>query len=157
MEANSPFIFALVGLVVGFLIGLLCYRLASKDERQRASLKQTLLEREHQIAELKKAAGSHFNDVRQCLEAIRTQADELEDKIDEGAGQWALAHGQSAPFNSEQKAPAPARPVKPAPPATESPATPRDYADGKGGTLSEEYGLKDATAKESAVDQPPRY
>ncbi|UYF98542.1 MULTISPECIES: YhcB family protein [unclassified Halomonas] len=171
MEANSPLLFVLIGLVIGFLIGLLCYRLMSKGERHRASLKQTLLEREHQIAELKKAQGRHVGEVRQCLEAIRHQADELEDKLDTNTEQWELAHTPAAPFDETvqaSKTTAPAKPAKPAAPApaeatsktpqtSETPPTPRDYADGKGGTLSEEYGLKDSRAKEPAVDQPPRY
>ncbi|WP_447955722.1 YhcB family protein [Vreelandella sp. EE7] len=157
MEANSPIIYALIGLAVGFLIGLLCYRLASKGERHRASLKQTLLEREHQIAELKKAMGSHVSDVRQCLEAIRSQADDIEDKLDAGAEQWELATSPDTAFTQPRKAPATGSSATPAAPEAETPATPRDYADGKGGTLSEEYGLKDTKAKEPAVDQPPRY
>ncbi|MFI0471501.1 ZapG family protein [Halomonas sp. HMF6819] len=171
MEATSPLLFVLIGLVIGFLIGLLCYRLMSKGERHRASLKQTLLEREHQIAELKKAQGRHVSEVRQCLDAIRSQTEELEDKLDAGTEQWELAHTTAAPFDETTqvtKPAAPAKPLKPAAPtpadatpknpqASETPTTPRDYADGKGGTLSEEYGLKDAKPKEPAVDQPPRY
>ncbi|WP_447529033.1 YhcB family protein [Vreelandella sp. TE19] len=157
MEANSPIIYALIGLAVGFLIGLLCYRLANKGERHRASLKQTLLEREHQIAELKKAMGSHVSDVRQCLEAIRSQADDIEDKLDAGAEQWELSKNPDTAFTQPRKTPALGTSTTPKAPEAESPATPRDYADGKGGTLSEEYGLKDTKAKEAAVDQPPRY
>ncbi|MFG6666746.1 ZapG family protein [Halomonas sp. HNIBRBA4712] len=152
MEANSPFIFALIGAVVGFLIGLLCYRLASKGERQRATLKQALLEREHQIAELKKAQGRHVGDVRQCLEAIRSQADDLEDKLDAASEQWELARHTATPEAPKTKATG-----TPTPPNADAPVTPRDYADGKNGTLSEEYGLKESKAKESAVTQPPRY
>ena len=63
VEASSPITFAVVGLIVGFLIGLACYRLFSKSERDTAALKQTLLEREHKIAELKKAMGSSLTGI----------------------------------------------------------------------------------------------
>ncbi|MCP1313319.1 MULTISPECIES: DUF1043 family protein [unclassified Halomonas] len=153
MEANSPFIYALVGLVVGFLIGLACYRLMSRGERHRASLKQTLLEREHQIAELKKAMGGHFGNVRDCLNGIRRQADELERQMQKDAGQWQLAH---RPTPAQDDAPKAGTPHA-TPGASDSPAMPRDYADGKGGTLSEDFGLKNNAANKSDVAQPPRY
>tara|TARA_R100000963_G_C4613541_1_gene83178 strand:+ start:396 stop:653 length:258 start_codon:yes stop_codon:yes gene_type:complete len=64
VEASSPFTFAIIGLIVGFIIGLVCYRLFSKGARDAASLKQTLLEREHQIAELKKGMSSHLTSIQ---------------------------------------------------------------------------------------------
>ena len=65
MEASSPFTFALIGLAVGFVIGLVCYRLFSKGARDVASLKQTMLEREHQIADLKKGMSHHLTGIQQ--------------------------------------------------------------------------------------------
>lgn len=145
MEASSPFTFAIIGLVVGFIIGLVCYRLFSKGARDVASLKQTLLEREHQIADLKKGMSNHLTSIQQRLENIRQEADQIEQQVENEAAQWKLSS------------------VKPStqPPATgetdQSVAMPRDYAAGKNGTLSEDFGLKENKTQDSAPAQPPRY
>lgn len=148
MEASSPYTIAIVGLIVGFIIGLGCYRLLSKGQREIAAQKQTLLEREHQIADLKKGMDGHLINVRQCLDNIRAEATQLEQTIDDNADQWALSK-RSAPA-SDNTATAPTE-------STDTPDTPRDYADGKSGTLSEDFGLKDSQEKAAATPQPPRY
>lgn len=147
MEASSPFTFAIIGLIVGFIIGLVCYRLFSKGARDAASLKQTLLEREHQIAELKKGMSSHLTSIQQRLDNIRHEADQLEQQVENEATQWKLSS------------------VKPSPSTTTSDtendsnvAMPRDYAAGKNGTLSEDFGLKEShQPTEGTAAQPPRY
>ncbi|WP_249978800.1 ZapG family protein [Vreelandella olivaria] len=147
MEANSPFTFAIVGIIIGFILGMACYRLFSKGERKSTALRQTLLEREHQIAELKKAMGSHITDVRQRLENIRAEADQLEQQLEEDTAQWRLGKiavtGSITPSITD---------------IDHTLTTPRDYADGKGGTLSEDFGLKEsAKEKDASTPQPPRY
>ena len=147
VEASSPFTFAIIGLIVGFIIGLVCYRLFSKGARDAASLKQTLLEREHQIAELKKGMSSHLTSIQQRLENIRHEADQLEQQVENEATQWKLSS------------------VKPSSSTTTSDtendsnvAMPRDYAAGKNGTLSEDFGLKEShQPTEGTAAQPPRY
>lgn len=155
MEASSPYTFAIVGIIIGFIIGLGCYRLFSKGERNNASLRQTLLEREHQIAELKKGMGGHLTGVFQRLDSIRSETDQLEHQIREDAEQWHL--GSSTPPELKERQPIhqPAATHEADSPLAESPlTTPRDYADGKNGTLSENFGLKDSATK---APQPPRY
>ncbi|MBE0462693.1 MAG: ZapG family protein [Halomonadaceae bacterium] len=152
MEASSPYTFAIVGIIIGFIIGLGCYRLFSKGERNNASLRQTLLEREHQIAELKKGMGGHLTGVFQRLDSIRSEADQLEHQIREDAEEWHL--GSSTPPELKERQPI-HQPT--ASQASDSPlTTPRDYADGKNGTLSENFGLKDSATNTNAP-QPPRY
>lgn len=151
MEANSPFIFAIVGIIIGFILGMVCYRLFSKGERKSTALRQTLLEREHHIAELKKAMGSHVTDVRQRLDNIRAEADQLEQRLEEDAVQWRL--GKIAP-----KAAVTGSITPDITDSDNTLTTPRDYADGKGGTLSEDFGLKEsAKEKDALTPQPPRY
>lgn len=160
MEASSPYTFAIVGIIIGFIIGLGCYRLLSKGERNNASLRQTLLEREHQIAELKKGVGGHLTGVFQRLDSIRSEADQLERQIREDAEQWHL--GSSIPPELKERQPIhqPAATQEADSPLADSPlvdsplTTPRDYADGKNGTLSENFGLKDSVTN---APQPPRY
>lgn len=148
VEASSPFTFAIIGLVIGFVIGLACYRLFSKSQRDHATLKQALLEREHQIAELKKGMGSHLTGIQQHIINIRQEADRLEQQIDSEAAEWKLETAITPSINKLA-------------PSTEDEGdvnTPRDYADGKSGTLSEDFGLKNSLNEhDTATPQPPRY
>nr|WP_232482822.1 DUF1043 family protein [Halomonas alkaliphila] len=148
VEASSPFTFAIIGLVIGFVIGLACYRLFSKSQRDHATLKQALLEREHQIAELKKGMGSHLTGIQQHIINIRQEADRLEQQIDSEAAEWRLETAITPSTNKLA-------------PNTEDEGdvnTPRDYADGKSGTLSEDFGLKSSLNEhDTTTPQPPRY
>jgi len=151
VEASSPFTFAIIGIVVGFLIGMMGYRLFSKGERQRAVLRQTLLEREHHIAELRKAMGGLSLDVRQRLANIRAETDLLEQELEEDATRWKLDKTPNNVLATDVPTPNTAD-------IDEALAMPRDYADGKSGTLSEDFGLKEsANEQETSAPQPPRY
>ena len=153
MEASSPYTFAIIGIIIGFIIGLGCYRLFSKGERHNASLRQTVLEREHQIAELKKGMGSHLTGVFEHLNSIRIEADQLEQKIAEDAQQWHLGSNTPAALKERQLSAQPETVKATTLDSESSLATPRDYADGKNGTLSENFGLKES----GNAPQPPRY
>ncbi|GGC81615.1 ZapG family protein [Vreelandella lutescens] len=145
MEASSPLTFAIIGLIVGFIIGLVCYRLFSKGARDVSSLKQTLLEREHQIADLKKGMSSHLTSIQERLENIRHEADLLEQQVESEATQWKLSNVKplSQPASNPEN--------------DQGVAMPRDYAAGKNGTLSEDFGLKENKSQDSTPAQPPRY
>ncbi|WP_404374841.1 ZapG family protein [Vreelandella aquamarina] len=147
MEASSPFTFTLIGLAIGFAIGLGCYRLFSKSARDIATLKQALLEREHQIAELKKSMGSHLTSFQQRLDNIRFETSQLEQLVESEAAQWKLPSikPSSSPITGNDE-------------NDSGVAMPRDYAAGKNGTLSEDFGLKEShQPTDSAAAQPPRY
>ena len=150
MDASSPLTFAVIGLIVGFIFGMGCYRLFSKSQRETASMRQQLLEREHQIAEMKTSVGNHLTGIYERLSNIRDEANQLELQLKEDAAEWnirdaAVQHSLDlSGINSKQQ---PSEDNTP-------PAMPRDYADGKGGTLSENFGLK---SHEVATPQPPRY
>lgn len=151
MDASSPLTIAIIGFIVGVIVGLGCYRLFSKSQREAASMRQKLLEREHQIAEMKSSVGSHLTGIYQRLSNIRDEANQLELQLKKDAAEWDIRDAAIQPSldlsgidtTSEQ-----------AQRDTAAPATPRDYADGKGGTLSEDFGLK---SNEVATPQPPRY
>ncbi|MDR5873925.1 YhcB family protein [Vreelandella gomseomensis] len=142
--------YAAIGLVIGLIIGAGCYRLLSKSQRQLASLRQSLLEREHQVASLKNGVSNQLSSVHESLATIRQEADELEKKLQEDAGQWQLDRLTHHPAALSDL-----RPTTSAPTDTASePAMPRDYADGKNGTLSEDFGLKDKTASDETATAP---
>lgn len=152
VDASSPLTFAIIGFIVGLIVGAVAYRLFSKSQREAASMRQKLLEREHQIAEMKNSVGSHLTGIYQRLSNIRDEANQLELQLKEDAEEWDIRDAAIQPsvdFSSlkstqEQQTKE----------DTSTLATPRDYADGKGGTLSEDFGLK---SNEAATPQPPRY
>jgi len=151
VDASSPLTIAIIGFIVGLIVGLGCYRLFSKSQREAASMRQKLLEREHQIAEMKSSVGSHLTGIYQRLSNIRDEANQLELQLKEDAAEWDIRDAAIQPsldlsgINET---------TQQAQDDSAAPATPRDYADGKGGTLSEDFGLK---SNEAATPQPPRY
>ncbi|MDQ7727457.1 ZapG family protein [Halomonas sp. SpR8] len=152
MDASSPLTFAIISLIVGFIAGMGCYRLFSKSQREAASMRQKLLEKEHQIAEMKNSVGSHLTGIYERLSNIRDEANQLELQLKEDAAEWDIrdtAIQPSLDFSS-LKSPQEQQTKE----GNSTPTTPRDYADGKGGTLSEDFGLK---GNEAATPQPPRY
>ncbi len=152
MDASSPLTIAIIGFIVGVIAGLGCYRLFSKSQRETASMRQTLLEREHQIAEMKSSVGSHLTGIYQRLNNIRDEANQLERQLKEDAAEWDIADAAIQP--SLDLSGISTEPGQQGQQESAAPTTPRDYADGKSGTLSEDFGLKD---KEAATPQPPRY
>lgn len=152
MDPSSSLTFAVIGLIVGFIAGMGCYRLFSKSQRQAATLRQTLLEREHQIAEMKTNVGSHLNGIYQRLGNIRDEADQLEQQLKEDAAEWNIRDATIQP--SLDFSGVDTDKLSSDPGSASTPAMPRDYADGKGGTLSEDFGLK---GNQTATPQPPRY
>lgn len=152
MDASSPLTFAIIGFIVGLIVGLGAYRLFSKSQRDAASMRQKLLEREHQIAEMKSSIGSHLTGIYQRLSSIRDEANQLELQLKEDAAEWDIRDAAIQPsLDLSDIAPRSEQQVQA---DTAAPATPRDYADGKGGTLSEDFGLK---SNKAATPQPPRY
>ena len=152
MDASSPIFFAVIGFIVGLIVGMVAYRLLSKSQREAASMRQKLLEREHQIAEMKSSVGSHLNGIYQRLNNIREEASQLELQLKEDAAEWNIRDAAIQP--SLDLSDINSTPEQQATESTSPPAMPRDYADGKGGTLSEDFGLK---SHEAATPQPPRY
>ncbi|GEN27560.1 hypothetical protein HVA01_12060 [Halovibrio variabilis] len=150
MDASSPLTFAVIGLIVGFIAGMGCYRLFSKSQRERAALRQQLLEHEHQIAELKSSVGSHLTGIYTRLSNIRDEANQLERQLKADAEEWNIRDAAIQPGLDLTDIDAGEESTE----ESAAPATPRDYADGKNGTLSEDFGLK---GKEAATPQPPRY
>ncbi|MCZ0926851.1 YhcB family protein [Vreelandella janggokensis] len=148
---SEPLTYAAIGLVIGLIIGAGCYRLLSKSQRQLASLRQTLLEREHQVASLKNGVSHQLSSVHESLATIRQETDELEKKLQDDAGQWQLDQLTHRPAELTDL-----RPVNEPTDTLSAPATPRDYADGQNGTLSEHFGLKDKEARDDTAT-PPRY
>lgn len=154
MEASHELIFALSGVVVGIVIGIVGYRLISKSHRDGVLMQQRLLESERQVTELKARMGAHLIDTHQHITTMRNTTAKLEEQLAQEATHWqlddkTLQHLDLRGINTSSEQPDSALGSKETPTA----GVPRDYADGKSGTLSEDFGLKGQTPP----PQPPRY
>lgn len=160
MEASTELMFALIGVVLGIIVGAVGYRFASKGQHNVAAMQQKLLESERQVAELKSRMGSHLLGFQQRLDIIREEATELEQQLNQEAQHWHLGDStlrrldlsdlNTTSVGEEKTAPSPATGSATARTAA---GVPRDYADGQSGTLSENFGLKET----DTPPQPPRY
>ncbi|MGS2743140.1 ZapG family protein [Halomonas sp. LS-001] len=154
MESSYELIFALSGVVIGIIVGIVGYRLVSKSHRDGIQMQQRLLESERQVTELKARMGAHLIDTHKHITMMRNMTAELEQQLTQEATHWQLDDEtlQHLDFSDID---APNEKAGIAPESTETPTAgvPRDYADGKSGTLSEDFGLKER----AQPPQPPRY
>ncbi|MFG6137568.1 YhcB family protein [Halomonas sp. B23F22_10] len=131
-------------LLAGIGLGVLGYHLMNAGARNAQMLRQRLAERDRQLAELRDGVGEHF-------ERLGSLAAALNKEVGEATSRLAV----EAPHRPDLAA-ATATMPEPEEAATTSDdvAAPRDYADGNRGTLSEDFGLKQA---DGDAPQPPRY
>lgn len=155
MQASSELIFALSGVVVGIILGVFGYRLLSKNHRESNLMQQKLLESERQVEELKARMGTHLFDTHEHIDTLRASAHQLEQQLAQEARYWQLDDDklQRLSLNSDANRSSSKSDILNATENTLETGVPRDYADGKSGTLSEDFGLKE---REQAP-QPPRY
>ena len=145
---NVNWIVAIVSLLAGLGIGAIGYRLLSSSASQAQELRRQIAEREREASALRSGLNEHFNQVGMMVSNIQREMRTLEHRLTEDAS---TLHCE--PFTSSQLEAA----DQPALTGEERDiATPRDYADGSGGTLSEDFGLKPREEKEEP-SQPPRY
>lgn len=157
-EASLQLTFAFIGIIIGVVIGAFSYRVLSKGQRQVSNIQLRLLESERQVAELKTDMSSHLVDTHRQVHDARVALDQLEQRLKQEAGAWAIASDALTTANETNSLKTAAQ----EPLAGEADASedhpPRDYADGQNGTLSEDFGLKAAADDEEAqAPQPPRY
>ncbi|GHE22517.1 YhcB family protein [Halomonas urumqiensis] len=152
-ESNINWIFAVASLCAGIGIGALGYHLLNATAAHQQKLRQRLAERDRELVALKEGIGDHFDDVTELVESLKRDSDTLSQRLAEHA--TTLKRSTTAQKTLEFM---PAHEPPPAEDVAQADAempTPRDYADGSGGTLSESFGLKrDADKGETS---PPRY
>lgn len=146
---NINWILAIVCLVAGGGLGALGYHLAGGGASQRQQLRQRLAERDRELTQLREHVTEHFAQVGTLVGRLQHEARALEHRLAEDAATL----GEVAPAVPRSLALTPAA----SPETAETPVPePRDYADGSGGTLSEDYGLK-PNGESATEPQPPRY
>ena len=153
VEASSiNWILAIACLLAGIGIGALGYHLLNAGAAGVQRLRQRLAERDRELAALRDGMQDHFAEATRLTETLRHDAEALARRLGEDA--QALG-GQGTPHHGLAVA-APAAPSEEVEVAGESaPPAPRDYADGSGGTLSEDFGLRDTDG--AREPQAPRY
>ncbi|RCV91107.1 DUF1043 family protein [Billgrantia montanilacus] len=145
---NINWLVAIVSLLAGLGLGGLGYHLfgASADRLQRQ--RQQVAERERELSELKEGLGEHFSQVGMMVTNIQREIRTLEHRITEDASTLNCETPATRRLDAAEQ--------KVLGPQTDEVPTPRDYADGTGGTLSEDFGLKGNSDKPDSP-QPPRY
>ncbi len=146
---NVNWIVAIVSLLAGLGIGAFGYRMLATSSTQLQELRRQLAERERELGVVREGLDEHFSQVSMMVSNIQREMRTLEHRLTEDASTL-----NCEPVKNRQLKAA----DQPALTGTESdeiPA-PRDYADGSGGTLSEDFGLKSNQDK-SELPQPPRY
>ncbi|HSH57848.1 MAG TPA: DUF1043 family protein [Halomonas sp.] len=150
-ESNINWILAIACLLAGIGLGALGYHLlnAGADGRQR--LRQRLAERDRELSALRDGMDDHFDEINRLTETLRHNGEALAARLAADAETLGARSrpprglamdevSQSADEGSDN-----------------SPPTPRDYADGSGGTLSEDFGLKEADSQDGEKLDAPRY
>ncbi|SDJ90844.1 YhcB family protein [Billgrantia gudaonensis] len=143
---NINWILAFACLVAGSGLGAMGYHLAGSGASRRQRLRRQLAERERELTQLRERLGEHFTEVTSLVNRLQRESQALEQRLAEDAaalGEPIPSSGQGLNVAEDDAA------TPPVP-------TPRDYADGSGGTLSEDFGLK-PNAENATEPQPPRY
>ncbi|MDN3522370.1 YhcB family protein [Halomonas ramblicola] len=144
-DSNINWILAIACLLAGIGIGAAGHHWLNAGASNLQRLRRRLAERDRELAALREGLDDHFREVGRLLESLRRDGEALAERLDWDARDLGGKPGPTRGIEIETDAPAEA-------PHKEPPA-PRDYADGKGGTLSEDFGLRQS----GEAPQPPRY
>ena len=149
MDASKiNWILAIACLLAGTGLGALGYHLLNSSAASLQKLRQRLAERDRELAALRDGVDDHLGEVTRLVSALQRDGEALAARLAQDASRLG---GKGAPRAGLEATPASA----PVAEGGEEPAMPRDYADGTGGTLSADFGLKDD--EDAKAPQPPRY
>lgn len=151
---NVNWIVAIVSLLAGLGIGAIGYRALGASATRTQELRRQAAERERELSVLREGMNEHFSQVGMMVNNIQREMRTLEHRLTEDASTLHCDAPSGLQLTSAEQLKTADQPA-----LTDSgddiPA-PRDYADGSGGTLSEDFGLKPSDGK-SETPQPPRY
>ncbi|WP_165789413.1 YhcB family protein [Billgrantia endophytica] len=145
---NINWIMAIVSLLAGLGIGAMGYHLFGTGASRLQQLRRQVVERERELSVLKEGMGEHFEQVGMMVSNIQREVRTLQHRLTEDASTL-----DQLPQSARSRDIAATTAL--ADQGGEVPA-PRDYADGTGGTLSEDFGLKPASENADAP-RAPRY
>ncbi|MDR5859606.1 YhcB family protein [Halomonas eurihalina] len=141
-QGNINWVLAIACLLAGVGIGALGYHLLNGGARTAQKLRQRLAERDRELSELRAGLSEYFERADGLLDALLANGQNLQQEMRDSATRL----GSSQPRKPD---------LHQADETNDNLDTPRDYADGNRGTLSEDFGLKSKSDESPA--QPPRY
>lgn len=150
-ESNINWILAIACLLAGIGLGALGYHLLNSGSDGRQRLRQRLAERDRELSALRDGMDEHFDEIDRLIETLRHSGEALATRLAADA-ETLGARARPARGLAMDEVSQPADEG-----SDNSPPTPRDYADGSGGTLSEDFGLKEADSQDGETLDAPRY
>ncbi len=149
MDASKiNWILAIGCLLAGVGLGALGYHLFNSSATGLQKMRQRLAERDRELATLRTGMDDHLDEVSRLVADLQRDSEALANRVALDARSLG---GKSATVTGMTIATGQASPTG----DSEEPAMPRDYAKGSGGTLSEDFGLKND--EDAKAPQPPRY
>nr|WP_298410077.1 DUF1043 family protein [uncultured Halomonas sp.] len=152
-EGNINWILAIASVLAGIGIGALGYHLLNANVARNQKVRQRLAETELELSQVRDTLNDHFINVTNLVKGIQRQSLELEQQVALGAErlsddprlkqQLVDQDGVDATDTTSDD-------------SAETLETPRDYADGNRGTLSEDFGLHQPVETDQQA-QPARY
>ncbi|MGR2737666.1 YhcB family protein [Billgrantia sp. Q4P2] len=151
---NVNWIVAIVSLLAGLGIGAIGYRMLGASATRTQELRRQAAERERELNVLREGMNEHFSQVGMMVSNIQREMRTLEHRLTEDASTLHCDTPSNRQLKSAEQLTTADRPALTG--NDDDIPAPRDYADGSGGTLSEDFGLKPSDDK-SEAPQPPRY
>ncbi|WP_299230508.1 DUF1043 family protein [uncultured Halomonas sp.] len=150
-ESNINWILAIACLLAGIGLGALGYHLLNSGADGMQRLRQRLAERDRELSALRDGMDEHFDEVGRLTETLRQNGEALATRLAADADTLGARSRPARGLAMDEAATAADEGSDNSPPA------PRDYADGSGGTLSEDFGLKEADSQDGEKLDAPRY
>ncbi|WP_027966512.1 YhcB family protein [Halomonas halocynthiae] len=132
-ESNINIVLIIACLVAGSGIGALGYHLLSSGTRQSQRLRQRLADKERELSEMHSGLSGHVERLTNMAQTISRESQALVQEANEAGVRLGIPQ-QPTDLAATHEASHENNKLH----------TPRDYADGNSGTLSEDFGLKKA-------------
>ncbi|MBZ9538464.1 MULTISPECIES: YhcB family protein [Modicisalibacter] len=149
-QSNIDWILAIAGFLAGVGVGALGYHLLNANVARNQKTRQRLAESELELSQMRGHLNDHLSRAADLVTNIQRQSQELERQLARSAEQLSDDPALKRRLGGADGEPAESD-------AAEVSTTPRDYADGSHGTLSEDFGLQrdDDTVRNG--ETPVRY
>ncbi|MCL9781493.1 Z-ring associated protein ZapG [Vibrio sp. S4M6] len=131
-----PWIFALVGLIAGIVIGVLITRLTTPDYKKHKVIQKNLDAAKYELEQKRQEVADHFAQTAEMLDTLGKDYTKLYQHMENTSAEM-LSHlpEQDNPFSKKTTTPKTEEPKSPPPPPTSSDEAPKDYASGSSGLL----------------------
>lgn len=130
-ESNINLVLIIACLVAGSGIGALGYHLLGSSARQSQLLRQRLAEKERQLSEVRSGLGEHVVRLTHMAQTLNRDSQALLQEVNQAGTSLGMKQ-QPADLATDPEINGGKAELN----------TPRDYADGNSGTLSEDFGLR---------------